>query len=130
MVDLEKRYFFGSTFLSLLCWTKKIKPTVIKQSMCWYIVDSFISEHCTDQLKTSGGWRILKMLLHDTHKEFMFGGVAFFSVYLNTKRFLVYKLSNISYILWEVRYILHEVSYILYEVGYILCEVSFTTLWG
>lgn len=66
------------------------------------------------------------MLLHDTHKEFMFGGVAFFSVYLNTKRFLVYKLSNISYILREVRYILHEVSYILYEVGYILCEVSYT----
>lgn len=51
----KKRYFFGSTFLSLLCWTKKIKPTVIKQSMCWYIVDWFISEHCTDQLKTSGG---------------------------------------------------------------------------
>lgn len=62
-----------------------------------------------------------------THtKSSCLGGVAFFSVYLNTKRFLEYKLSNISYILREVRYILHEVSYILYEVGYILCEVSYT----
>lgn len=49
----KKDIFWEVLFLVYFVGPKKIKPTVIKQSMCWYIVDWFISEHCTDQSKTS-----------------------------------------------------------------------------